>query len=140
MRFKNVVPYKLKRLIPMLGLAGATMLGGCSKDDDPMHDVEIVFYNDSDITFDILKKHAADPTVRNIYMIPPQNDRFMVFMPEHIHNSRHYFFGPRFEISPKIKARGDFRFEPGVPSQVPEDSLWYVQQGWTVNKYLQNQK
>ena len=35
MRFKNMVPYNMKKLIPMLGLAGATIFTACSKDDDP---------------------------------------------------------------------------------------------------------
>lgn len=40
MRFTKKVPYKLKRLIPMLGLAGATLLPtACEKDDEiSMHD------------------------------------------------------------------------------------------------------
>ena len=140
MRFTKTVPYKLKRLIPMLGLAGATLLPTACEKEDPMHDVEITFYKDDDVSFDILEKLAADPNVRNIYLIPPQNDRYEVFGPEHITASRKYFWEPRFEISPKLHGRGDIRYKPGVASQVPQDSLWFLSKGWTINKYLQNQK
>lgn len=38
MRFTKKVPYKLKRLIPMLGLAGATLLPTACEKEEPLHD------------------------------------------------------------------------------------------------------
>ena len=35
--------------------------------------------------------------------------------------------------SDKIKGRGDFNFTLGEASKVPQDSLWYVKNGWTIN-------
>ena len=128
-----------KSVLFLLALAGAALLTACEK-DEPMHDVEITFYKDDDVSFDVLESLAADPTVRNIYLIPPQNDRYEVFGPEHITASMKWFWEPRFEISPKIHGRGDIRFKPGYASQVPEDSLWFLSKGWTINKYLQAQK
>lgn len=139
MQFKKIIPYKLKRLVPMLGLAGATLFTACEK-DEPIHDVEIIFYEDADVSYEVLQKHIDNPSVRHIYMIPPDNDRFMGFAEGNISASREWFFEPRMELSPKMRAKGNFRFKSGIPSKIPEDSLWFVKQGWTINKHLQNQK
>lgn len=48
MKFKKVLPYKLRRVLPILGFAGAT-LAGCSKDDEPtiqQHDTVYVWGRD----------------------------------------------------------------------------------------------
>lgn len=33
MQFKKIVPYRLKQMVPVLGLAGAGMLSSCEKSD-----------------------------------------------------------------------------------------------------------
>ena len=47
MRLTKKVPYKLKTLIPALGLAGASMLSGCKDKNEPQivqpHDVVYEF-------------------------------------------------------------------------------------------------
>ncbi|MDE6250365.1 MAG: hypothetical protein K2M34_01890 [Alphaproteobacteria bacterium] len=138
----KIIPYKIRRALPILGIAAGSMfMSSCSNDEPtPLHDEEIVFYEDTDVTFDILEKLAADPSIRNIYLIPPQNDRFGTFEPENVSASRKFFWEPRFNISSKIKGRGDMRIKPGSAAQVPEDSLWYLSKGWTINQYLQKQK
>lgn len=142
MRFKNVVPYKLKRLIPMLGLAGATMLGGCSKDDDPtqMRDVNVFFNVDeySALKPENIKKIAAEPDVRTIYMIP--QGYWGNLNSTNISNMRKNLLQPAIEASPKARGAGDFQFRIGEASKTKQDSLWYIQHGWTINKCLQNQK
>lgn len=35
MKFMKTLPYKLKRVLPILGIAGASLLAGCNKDDEP---------------------------------------------------------------------------------------------------------
>ena len=59
---KKIVPYKIRRLLPIAGIAAMGMaLPSCDKDDEPdlpPYDVEIVFYEDFDVTFDILRKLA----------------------------------------------------------------------------------
>ena len=35
MKFIKTLPYKLKRTLPILGIAGASLLAGCNKDDEP---------------------------------------------------------------------------------------------------------
>ncbi len=140
MRFVNVVPYKLKRLIPMLGLAGATLLGGCEKDDDPiqMRDVNAFFNVDdfSEIKPENIKKIAAEPDVRTIYMIP--QGYWENLSTENISNMRKNVLQPALDASPKAIGAGDFQFWRNEAAK--QDSLWYTQHGWTINKSLQNQK
>lgn len=41
MKFIKTLPYKLKRTLPILGIAGASLLAGCDKDNEPdmgLHD------------------------------------------------------------------------------------------------------
>ena len=35
MKFIKTLPYKLKRILPIFGIAGASLLAGCNKDDEP---------------------------------------------------------------------------------------------------------
>ena len=35
MKFIKILSYKLKRTLPILGIAGASLLAGCDKDDEP---------------------------------------------------------------------------------------------------------
>lgn len=63
-----------------------------------------------------------------------------MFYANQIAQTRTRFFQPRIELSTKIHGRGDFNFKVGEASKVPSDSLWFVQHGWTINKYLQAQK
>ncbi|MBR1699797.1 MAG: hypothetical protein IJ714_08440 [Bacteroidales bacterium] len=144
MKFKKIIPYKLRRALSMATIAGATLLPTSCKKDEPaveQHDVEIVFSHmtaDELLTFDILKKHANDKSVKNVYLVP--TGHWDSIRSHNIIGIREKFFQPRMEISPKIRGRGDFDFKLGEASKVPSDSLWFVQQGWTINKKYQNQK
>lgn len=142
MHFTQKIKYNLKHAIPMLAIAGAGMMASCDKDDDlPMHDVEIKFSQltgDSVLTFDILQKHIDDPSVRNIYMVA--EDDWTNFNNVNITETKNNFFRPRIEMSKKMHGRGDFNFKLGEASKVPTDSLWFVKQGWTINKRFQNQR
>lgn len=137
MQFKQVVPYKLKRLIPMLGIAGASLfLGGCEK-NEPQRDVELFFANDDifEIFEDpsIIQEIADQPDVRTVYLIPTGGwDNFWA---SNISRFTKTTLRPAIDISPKVRGKGDFDFYPGQASKVPEDSLWITQQGWTINKY-----
>lgn len=138
MRFTKTVPYKLRRLIPMLGLAGATLFTACSKDDEPQHDVELKFFQGyaEEIEPDIIKQHADDPSVRTIYLSLVNGGNYTNFQTEDISALRNGL-NKRLQIAPhKTRGKGNFRFVPGYATK--PDSLWFVQQGWTVNK--QNQK
>jgi hypothetical protein len=123
----------LKRALPVLGLAGTTLFTSCEK-DEPIHDVELTFGIDKTIEISEIEQYAKDPSVRTIYLVPIddwQRSRY-----GNIKFMRRNFLQPRLDISPKVWGRGDFNFIPGEASVIPGDSLWYIQHGWTINKYL----
>ena len=41
MKLNKILPYKLARVLPILGIAGASLFAGCNKEDEPTRDVEI---------------------------------------------------------------------------------------------------
>ena len=154
MQFKKVVPYKIRRLIPMLGMAGATLLmGGCEKEEPivPTRDVEITFdiwgnegtlYKDDENgnrgPSDLALYYLNDPTVRDIYYVPVGS--WSNFTSSSITALRKVTLETIMNYSPRFKARGDFTFMVGEASKVPEDSLWYVSKGWTINKKFTEQQ
>ena len=144
MRFTKNFKYNIKRALPLLAIAGAGFMSSCDKEDEPtpvQHDVELPFTKstaDDRLTFSILQGYINDPTVRNIYLVVEGD--WNNYTPDNISQTRDNFLEPRIKMSPKIRGRGDFHFTPGAASRVPSDSLWYIQQGWTINKYLQKQK
>lgn len=124
----------LKRALPVLGFAGATLFTSCEK-DEPMRDVELTFGGDKKtIEISEIERYAQDPSVRTIYLVPTGDWQFANY--GNINFMRKNFLQPRLDISPKVWGRGDFNFTPGQASLIPGDSLWYVQHGWTINKYL----
>lgn len=140
--FKKIVPYNLRRLVPMLGLATATLFTACDKDDEiiPTRDVEIPFSktDESQATYFHIQQAAAQPDVRYVYLVPHGS-----WETSQIHNIqylRNYWLEPRLQVSEKVRGRGNFSFKPGEASQIPYDSIWYVNHGWTINAQLQNQK
>lgn len=141
MRFTQQIKYNLKRAIPMLAIAGAGLMASCDKDDDlPMHDVELKFFQSyyEEIQPEIIKQHAQDKYVRYIYLSIVNGGDYTNVNTQNVTNIRNYFT-QRIDIAPnKIRGKGNFRFEPGVASK--QDSLWFTQQGWTINQHLQNQK
>ncbi len=133
MRFNKTLSYKLKRAIPMLGLAGATLFGSCSKDDN-RYDVEYFF--DEKMGFpDILTENNIDvlnnnPDIRYIYLTVTPNNDFTGFSSRSIGamvSNMHGAFGK----SDKLRGRGNIHFTPGVISRA--DSLYFLRLGYTVN-------
>lgn len=142
MRFNKIIPYNMKRLVPMLGLAGATIFGACSKDDDPVPTRDVLLYfsleNSESLRPEKIKEIASQPDVRTIYLIP-QGD-WLLLRSDNITYMRKNGLEPAINASEKTTGGGDFRFSPGVASQVKEDSIWITKQNWTINKNLQKQK
>ncbi|MBO4626027.1 MAG: hypothetical protein J5679_01985 [Alphaproteobacteria bacterium] len=103
-------------------------------------DIEIKFNgsNGADVlTFDTLNYYANDSTVRAIYLVPTGS--WSNTYASNITFMRNNFMEPRIKVSPKIHGRGDFNFKLGEASKVPDDSIWFTKQGWTINKAYQNQ-
>lgn len=132
----------LKRYIPIVAIA-LCLFTSCKKaeesnpDPEPTLEIEITFdINGKTITPEILHSKASDKTIRTIYLVPTGHWNSVEAL--NIQYFRNSVLQPRLDISPKIRGRGDFDFKLGEASKVPEDSLWFVQQGWTINKKYQH--
>ena len=152
------IPYSLKRIVPMAMLAGATVFGGGCKPqnepDDPLDKTpntptetpvepivkvnKELYFKQSDviqISFDTLNKYLAMENIDTIFMIPQGGFAAPSSVGYHYFElARSNLLEPRTNLSPRIRGKGDFITNPGHPSQAPEDSLWFVSKGWTVNK------
>ena len=119
----------------VLAVAAIFSLPSCDKEpkEEPYrepYEKELFFntgYYDS-IDPSVLKYFAKDKACTHIYMHVMDDNNFTNYPPSAVRN----FLQERINISSKISGRGDFRFFPGKISQ--EDSLWFVQNGWTVSK------
>lgn len=152
MKLKKIVPYSIRKVIPMLGLAGASMfIGGCEKNEEivPTRDVEItftsahgedLFYDENGVRYPSKKaqEYIKDPTIRTIYIVPEGSWGNM--FADDITAIRKVTLEKMLNYSPKFRGKGDFNFVVGEASKVPADSLWYVQNGWTINKRFTEQQ
>lgn len=103
----------------------------------PNTDVIITFIRPrDDETFDEIPKYVACDTISNIYLVPIVSDYWQYCNCADVHEIR-YELQPILDLSPKIHGRGNFNFMRNAAAQRPEDSLWYVANGWTINKDLQ---
>lgn len=143
MRFTEKIKYNIKKALPVLAIAGAGLMTSCDKDDEPLHDVELEFFetpfdnNYDAVSIENIQKLSRDNSVQNIYMkVLDKNDYSGCF--ESNFKQLRKYMTERVNISPKVHGRGNFNFPVGNCAK--EDSLWFVQQGWTINKHLQNQK
>ena len=159
MKFNETVKYNLKRILPILGIAGMTMLPACRghenepepqpvdttkttpRDTIPQvqkHDVELKWFQKyyEEITPENIQANLNDPTVANVYLSIVNGGNFSNYNTKGITAIRENLLKPRLELdSTRVFGRGNFFFAPG--RALPEDSLWFVQKGWTVN---QNQR
>ncbi len=109
-----------------------------NQDPEPTRDVEIEFnHNNLNEQLEKLKiqELVADKTIRVIYLTSTQH--WTAWTAKNIEVLRP-FLQKRIEMSSKVRGRGDFDFKLGEASKVPDDSLWIVQNGWTINKAYQH--
>ncbi len=147
MAFSEILPYKIKRLFPLVALSIAPIFASCDKPDpaptpvETRYDVELFFIPMwlDEITIENVQRHIDNPDVRHIYLIPGESVNWPRYTAGNIPSFRRTLES-RLALSPRVRGRGDFPFKPGESSKVPEDSLWYIQNGWTINKYLEKQK
>lgn len=133
MQLKKIVPYKIKRLIPMLGLAGATLMTpGCEKEPIPTRDEFLVFDQLNVLTVEQIQQAAAPSDVKTVYLVP--RGSWNNFYKKSISGTA-ATLQTWIDASPKARGQGDFDFQFGEASKVPEDSLRIVQNGWTINAY-----
>lgn len=141
MNYKENIPYKLRRGLSIVAIASATLFPeSCSREgkEEPTRDVVIEFDDirlNEQLNKEKLQELANDKSVKTIYLTPIKHwdgwdDNGIIIL-------RKGLFQPTMEISSKMRGRGDFDFKLGAASKVPDDSLWFVQQGWTINKKYQ---
>ena len=143
MKFNQTVKYNLKRVLPILGIAGATLLPACrehrNEPEPQKHSVDLKWFQGyyEEITPENIQKNLDDPTVDTIYLALVNGGDFTNLYKENVEFMRENSLGPRIEMGKgRVRGKGNFVFYPGRVA--PADSLWLVQQGWTVNQ--QNQR
>lgn len=157
MKLKQILPYKLRRMIPMICMAGATLLTSCEKPipevpdkpdpevpevpDNPDTEpyvptkIEILSFdlsNMNDVKTENISKIAADSTVKTIYLNSMYPNHYLIYTSEELTGLKPILQEMVDAGKPKTVGYGCFNFQPGYIS--PEDSLWMVEQGWTVNQ------
>jgi len=99
-----------------------------------------LYFNQHDgtqISFDTLNKYLAMDNIDTIFMIPTGT----FFAPDYYDDPDYFklacdnLLEKRLDLSPRIRGKGDFITNLGYPSVWWRDSLWMVENGWTVNKY-----
>ncbi len=144
MQFKQKMPYKLSHVLPVLAFAGGSFLSSCSKEETPMpkKNIEITFSMDEyDQVYPVsnLNKYVGRKDIDTIFLVPVGSwDRNMS---TGISGIRKHTLEPALKLLPNARGKGDFDFYPGEASEVPADSLWYIQNGWTINKrFMEKQR
>lgn len=146
---------KLKfALTALVLICAGMMMASCEKEEPDLgtttdveykfssYDMHFLFTNDEHSELNsTLEYYINHPAIRTIYLTTAINDGgWMAMRSYDISIFKKYYMEPIINYSPKIRGKGDFPFRPGEASKVPNDSLWFVQNGWTINKDLQNQK
>lgn len=152
MKYKKKFNYNLKTLVPAILLATATAFSGCNKDKQKEKNEETFGYitpKDTVVLYfrtnfqtlvskdngvielsDLLKYYISRPETNMIYAEPV--DWWGGVAADAIHMIKTNYLELVINASPKIRGRGDFDFKPGRTTE--EDSLWFIQNGWTINK------
>lgn len=131
-----------KRAVLVLALAATAgvMMPSCEKEpkEEPYREPyeKILWWNNNYNYIDsihpkIIKHFARDKACTHIYLALTPDARDDYISTHDITNMRNVL-QERVNISPKVSGRGDFWFQRGAA--LPEDSLWFVQHGWTVNQ------
>lgn len=137
----KVIPFKMRRGLAALGVAGA-MAGACKKAEPETNPTLVINIEFSPYTIeklipstvrDTLNKYG-EKNIKHIYLIP--TGYWNGLSPISISNARKHMLEPAINLAPqKISGRGEFTFAAGNASQVPQDSLWYVKNGWTITPF-----
>ena len=139
-----VIPNRMKRIVTLIAVVpiAFVLLLSCKRenqDPEPTQDVEIKFdIGDFGEKLDkkYVQEYVQDKTIRYVYLVP--TDHWTGWTAGIISALRKAGLQPCVELNPqKVRGRGDFDIKLGEASKVPEDSLWYVQNGWTINKRYQ---
>ena len=133
--------YMLKRALPMFALAGA-MVGCNDKPEydpyaEPIDPVKVLRFGDElgydSISYDNVMKYANDPRIEKIIYfmdsMPYNNNSHVGYRTKNISQLRG-IVQERLDYTPKATGAGTFIFGRGLAT--PEDSLWFVANGWKI--------
>ena len=136
----NLLTVWAKRAVPSLALAGMAMTA-CDKEPvekAPVYrapyEKELRFnnVNSDSIKMPIVQKFARDTACKHIYLTVTDDNNYRNIDADDINTLRN-ILNDRIQLAPdKTSGRGNFRFMRGVIRL--EDSVWYVQNGWTINQ------
>ena len=129
-----------KRPFCLLALVTVGLLTACHEDDpyasyiDP---VKVLSFGDRDVGYDAIQydnvmKYANDPRIEQIiYFLDStyNNNNYTGFLSDDIPILRGYL-QERLDYTPKATGAGTFIFRRGCLSV--EDSLWFVEHGWSI--------
>ena len=91
-------------------------------------------YNIDSIDIPIVQKFVRDTACKHIYLKVTDDNDFTGFSTASIGTLRN-ILQQRIDLGNNISGRGDFLFGPGQASK--EDSIWFVQNGWTIRQQRQ---
>ncbi|MDE5609299.1 MAG: hypothetical protein K2I66_02810 [Bacteroidales bacterium] len=136
----NLLTVWAKRAVPALALAGLAMTA-CDKEPvekAPVYrapyEKELRFSNTNadSIEMPIVQKFARDTACKHIYLTVTNDNNFTHLDADYI-NALRNVLDERIQLAPnKTSGRGNFYFRRGVAR--PADSIWFVQNGWTINQ------
>ncbi len=145
MQFKKILPYKLKRILPILGVAGVGVVSSCEKvgptePDVPTTSIEYLLSSNGNnfeeylpTLLPFIQSFADQEYIDTIYLNADYGS-WIFCTSSDIQRLRNQFLEPAINYSPKVFGRGNFSFMPGEASKVPDDSTWFVKHGWTLNQ------
>ncbi len=102
------------------------------------HHVELEFDANSstNLHMDTIQKYVNDKYVDTIYLVLYKGSTFDGIPQANITIFRNNM-QKRTDLSPRVRGRGDFIFHAG--RILPDDSLYFVSKGWTVNNRYNKQ-
>lgn len=133
--------YSLKRILPMVAMAGAGLMASCNDkpvDDpyaepiDPVKVLKFEYRKYDSISYDNVMKYANDPRITKIIYLPDSNNNnndYTGYRTKNISQLRSDL-AERLDYTPKATGAGTFIFLKG--RALPEDSLWFVANGWKI--------
>ncbi|MCQ2374883.1 MAG: hypothetical protein MJ069_03155 [Salinivirgaceae bacterium] len=146
----------VKRSLRFVAMAGVVIaafsLASCSDDDEKeesaieKHNVEFVVENPLSMTaneslnnlldLDRIKKLASADDVDSLIILSDGSDKWKVADALVMKMLKDDYMKPIFDAVPNAYGKGSFNFKLGEASKVPNDSIWYVNHGFTINANL----
>ena len=133
--------YLLKCVLPVFALAGAMI--GCEKESSnpyagPIDPVKVLRFGeywgyDSILQYNNVMKYARDPRIEKIiYFMDSINDNnnYITYSSQSISDVIRNTLQQWLDYTPKATGAGTFVFSSGAI--LPQDSLWFIQNGWKI--------